>query len=116
MTINAINAAPATTEAPAEKMLLQVIHEEWKAAGSKAPTGKEAQALVSAWKAASKARDAAEAAFTKAQEAESAACAAIVRARGKGRIKIGESTYIPMSRGKTVYFRREGGAEVEAFG
>jgi|APFre7841882630_1041343.scaffolds.fasta_scaffold30826_4 hypothetical protein len=116
MSTNGNTTTPATPDAAPEKMLLQVIHEEWKAAGSKAPTAKEAQALVTAWKAASKARDVAEAAFTKAQEAESAACAAIVRARGKGRIKIGDATYIPMSRGKTVYFRREGGEEVEAFG
>ena len=113
---NAINTPAATPATPATPQLLAVLHAAWEADGKKAPNAKEAQTLVKAWEAASVARDKAEKVFTDAQKAESQACAAIVRARGKGRIKIGDATYIPMSRGETCYFRKEGGEPIPAFG
>jgi hypothetical protein len=101
------------TKAPA---LLSLLHEQWEKGGKKKPSTKEEDALLKAWKDAGKVRDAAEAAFRASVKAESDACAAIVKARGKGRLRIAGVTYVPMSRGETVYFRTEGGGEVESFG
>jgi hypothetical protein len=106
------------TEVAAEKsVLLNACHAEFVKNGSKPCDAKEAKRLVAALKSAKAARDAAEAAFIKAQKAESDAWSDIVRARGKGRVEIpGLGVFIPMSRGTTVYGRQEGSKDTPTFG
>jgi len=104
-----------TSEKPAG--LLLKLHEEWVKNGSKQPDQKTAKALVDSWKAKSAARDKAEAAFREAQKEESETVAAIIRARGKGRLNIsGVGIFVPMSRGNTVYLRQEGATDLPKFG
>lgn len=99
-----------------EPSLLDKLHAEFLKAGGKEPDAKTGKALLGSWRAASEARDKAEAAFRKAQTAESDAVAAIIKARGKGRVKIDGEVHVPMSRGTTVFFRKEGGSDVPSFG
>lgn len=99
--------------------LLNDLHAEFLAAtkAGRKVDAKAAKEMVANLKNAKKNRDAAEAAFVKAQKAESDAWADIIRARGKGRVEIpGLGVFIPMSRGTTVYGRQEGGGEVPTFG
>jgi hypothetical protein len=104
-----------STEKPAG--LLAKLHEEWVKGGSKTADAKTAKNLVETWKVKSAARDKAEAAFRETQKEESEAVAAIIRARGKGRINIaGIGIFVPMSRGNTVYLRQEGAQDLPKFG
>jgi hypothetical protein len=104
-----------TTETEVKSPLLSKLHSEFLAR-TKPVEKKDAELIVANWKKASLARERAEAAFVAAQKAESDAVAAIVRARGKGRVKIDGKDYVPMSRGNTAYLRREGSDEVPTFG
>lgn len=116
MTQNNSNGT-AETAAPKVPSPIDVLHAEYVKAGSPKVDGKTAKTLVSAWEKAHAAREAAESAFEKAAKAESDAVAAIVRARGKGRLKLADgSQFIPMGRGDKVWLKREGGVDVETFG
>lgn len=109
------NGTNGTTDTKEDSLLVK-LHNQWVAAGSKKVDAKEAKRLVQAYETAAKARKAAEDAFVKAQRAESDSVAAIVLARGKSRVTIGGVLCSPMSRGQTVYFRKENQDEVESFG
>lgn len=104
------------TPAVREKAILAVIHDEWVAGGSKKPDKKTNRELITKWEQAERNRKATEKAFQEAALAETEAVKAIVRANGKGRMRINGRTFIPMSRGKTVFFREEGVGEVRDIG
>lgn len=94
---------------------LDTLDAAFKAGGGK--PSKDAKVLVKAWQTASAAKDAAEAALANAARAQSDAAAALIRGCcGKGRVTIGGVTYVPMSRGETVFLRREGSAEAVDLG
>jgi flagellar hook-basal body complex protein FliE len=114
MATNGTNGS-TTTQTPADPKLVDSLHAQWVAAGSKKPDQKTAKTLVAAWKAAQKEQEAAEEAYKKAMAKTSAAVSAIVVARGKGRVEIDGIICTPMSRGETVYFRKES-KEAESFG
>ena len=99
------------TEAKAPS-LHNVLHAQWVAAGSKTPSKAEGGKLLKGYLEAHQAKKVAELALEEAQNAETAAVTAIILARGKGRLRIAGEVHIPMSRGGTVYFRREGGGEI----
>jgi len=106
-----------TPVVPETPKLLAVLHTKWVDSGSPKPDGKTAKTLVTAWQKAHAAKTAAEAALNAAIAEEVKATSALILARGKGRIKFPDgSQYIPMSKGDTVYLRREGGVDVETFG
>jgi hypothetical protein len=103
------------TETKAPNLVKQA-HAAWEAAGKNTPTKKEGAALLKSYLDASQVRKQAEAALEQARADETAAVVAIVRARGKGRLRIAGEVHIPMARGNTAYFRREGGGEVGELG
>lgn len=98
--------------------LLKDLHAQWEKGGKKVVDKKQATALMAAWKKASDAREESEQAFAAAQRAESDAVKAIVLARGSAKLKLGDGTVlVPMSRGATVYFRKESDpSKVDTFG
>ena len=106
---------PATeTPAPAGSLLTQV-HQEWLDAGKPVPTKKEFTELERAYAEARKTKAAAEKAYNAAAKAESDSVAAIVRACGKGKLKVGGEIVTPMARGESLFMRRESTTEVRDF-
>jgi hypothetical protein len=104
----------ATTEAVKPDSLVVTLHKNWVTAGSKKADEKAIKKAIADYKALTAKREAAEAAFKAAASAESDAVAAIVKMRGKGRLMIDGVLHTPMSRGETVYFRKDG-EDAEAY-
>ena len=91
--------------------LLDRLCEQFRRSGGKPPGKQEQKRLLEQWKAARKTREQADAALVRAKEAESAAAASIIsQCSGKSRITVDGVTWVPMSRGETAFFRREGSA------
>lgn len=105
--------AAAAVEAP---NMVKQLHDQWLKSGGKQPAEAITKSLVKTFKEAKKARDTAEEAFIAAKHKESQAVQAIILNCGKGRVKIGGTVLIPMSKGDSVYFRSEGGGEVRDLG
>jgi hypothetical protein len=93
----------------------QAFHDQWVASGSPKMSKADKKAFVTAYKAAAAAKAKAEQALEEAQTAVSDLVGGMIRAAGKGRLRIDGEVYIPMSRGETCYLRAEGGGEVEDF-
>jgi hypothetical protein len=102
------------TEEPKSPTVLSKLHAEFIASGGKAPSKKETLEYIATWRKAQVARKTAEEALAKTMLAESTAAAVIVRkCSGKANVVMPDDkvTYVPMSRGETVFFRRLGGDE-----
>ena len=105
-----------TVPAKEKSTIIDDLHKEFLA--RKTPvTAKEAKALLDTWTKAHQARIAAERAFDEAQQAETEASKAVVRARGKGRFVTPDGTpLLPMARGKTVFLRNDSTKDLPSFG
>lgn len=105
------------TTSPAAKMSrLEELNGEFQAQKT-APTKKEQAELVATWKRAVAAQKKAEEALQAAQHTVSQAAADVIRrCSGKKNVKFDGETWVPMSRGDTVFFRRLGSQEVVDLG
>lgn len=112
-TNNETAATTTTTETPS---LVEQLHQEWLKAGGKPPSTAKNKELVADYLKAKKAKEAAKAAYEKAQAAESETVKAIILANGKGKLRIAGEVCLPMTRGNTVFFRGEGKGEVRDIG
>lgn len=104
------------TETPKRETALDALHKQWVAKGSRKPDEKTAKSLMAAYVKASNAREAAEQTFAAAKEEESKAATAIILSRGKGRFKAGGVIYTAMSKGDSVFLRKDGGEDLDSFG
>ena len=109
------NETAATDETKGPSIVDQ-LHEEWKKNGAKPPSSVQNKKLVADYVASMKAKDAAKAAYEKAQAATTEAVKAIILANGKGKLRIAGEVCLPMTRGVTVFFRGEGKGEVRDIG
>lgn len=113
---NGNGTTETNTTATKEPSIIDKLHDEWKSAGSKAPSASQSKDDVKAYLNAKKAKEAAKAAYERAQKAESDTVSTLIRHHGKGKMKIAGEVLLPMTRGTTVFLRGEGTGEVKDLG
>lgn len=96
------------TKAPSRLTELEVQYDAMKVK----PDAKAQKSAVTVWKNAKLKRATAEQSYESSKVDEAAAVEALILTVGKGRVKIDGTVYVPMSREKTVYLRKEGAGEV----
>jgi len=110
----------ATEETKPSK--IQELHAAWVKNGAKDPSEAISKKLVGEYKAALKAKTAAEKALEKARHDLSLSVENLILNHGKGRLRIGGEVCIPMGRLnkvtgiETLFFRGEGTGEVKDLG
>jgi len=108
-----------TAPAGSKMARLEELNKQFQAAKTAGKTAnkKEQLELLAAFKRTRAAVEQAEAALQAAQAAHSASCEAIVvRAVGKANVDIEDVTWVPMSKGDKVYFRRLGSPDTVKLG